>query len=62
MNRREFIAVLAFLAPLLSVRGLAQTPPKRLLIGLLAAGSKAAGGRYYGRFQEGMRDLGYLES
>jgi putative ABC transport system substrate-binding protein len=61
VRRREFIAVLAISAPLLSVRGLAQTPPKRPLIGLLAAGSKAAGGRYYGRFQEGMRELGYLE-
>ena len=30
-------------------------------IGLLAAGSKAAGERYYGRFQEGMREFGHVE-
>jgi putative tryptophan/tyrosine transport system substrate-binding protein len=38
-----------------------QAAPKRPLIGLLAAGSKAAGERYYGRFQEGMREFGYVE-
>src|SRR5262245_8603392 len=60
-TRREFIAVLAISAPLLSVRGLAQTPPKPPLIGLLAAGYKAAGERYYGGFQGGMREFGYVE-
>ena len=61
MNRRAFIAVLAISAPLLSMRGLAQTPSKLPLIGLLAASSKAAGERYYRRFPEGMREFGYLE-
>jgi putative tryptophan/tyrosine transport system substrate-binding protein len=61
MRRREFIAVFAISAPLFSARGLAQTPPKRPLIGLLAANSKAAGQAYYGRFPEGMREFGYLE-
>src|SRR5262249_13082349 len=41
---------------------LAQSPPKRPLIGFLGASSKSAGARYYGGFPLGMRDLGYLES
>jgi putative ABC transport system substrate-binding protein len=64
MKRREFIALLGGVVagwPPLSVRGLAQAPPKRPLIGLLAAGSKAAGERYYGGFQRGMREFGYIE-
>src|SRR5262249_34315721 len=41
--------------------GLAQSPPKRPLIGLLLASSKKAGAPYYGGFSSGMRELGYLE-
>jgi hypothetical protein len=62
MKRRTFLVVLAASATLVPVPGLIQTPPKRPLIGLLAAGSKAAGERYYGRFREGMREFGYVES
>jgi putative ABC transport system substrate-binding protein len=40
---------------------MAQSPPKRPLIGLLAGSSKAAGARYYGGFPMGMGELGYLE-
>jgi ABC-type uncharacterized transport system substrate-binding protein len=61
MKRRTFLAVLATFAPLLPVGGLAQAPPRRPLIGLLAVGSKAAGERYYGGVQEGMREFGYVE-
>ena len=63
MKRRTFLVVLAASAsaPLPPVRGLAQTPPKPPLIGLLAAGYKAAGERYYGGFQGGMREFGYVE-
>jgi ABC-type uncharacterized transport system substrate-binding protein len=61
MKRRTFLAVLAASPLLLPVRGSAQTLPKRPLIALLAAGSKAAGERYYGRFQDGMREFGYVE-
>jgi putative ABC transport system substrate-binding protein len=41
--------------------GLAQSRPKRPLIGFLGASSKAAGARYYSGFPLGMRELGYLE-
>jgi putative tryptophan/tyrosine transport system substrate-binding protein len=61
MKRRTFLVVLGASTTLVPVRGLTQTPPKRPLIGLLAAGSKAAGERYYSRFQEGMREFGYAE-
>jgi putative ABC transport system substrate-binding protein len=40
---------------------LAQTPPRRALIGFLGGGSKAQGGRYYSGFPQGMREFGYLE-
>src|SRR5262249_43306891 len=42
--------------------GLAQSPPKRPLIGFLGATSKARGGQYYSGFAMGMRELGYLEA
>jgi putative ABC transport system substrate-binding protein len=40
---------------------LAQSPPKRPLIGFLGAASKARAARYYDGFALGMRELGYLE-
>jgi hypothetical protein len=59
-KRREFIMLLGGVAAWpLSAAG--QTPPKRPLIGLLAAGAKAAGSRYYGAFPLGLREMGYLE-
>jgi ABC-type uncharacterized transport system substrate-binding protein len=40
---------------------LAQTQPKRPIIGFLATLSKAAGERIYSGFPQGMRELGYVE-
>ena len=62
MRRREFITLLGGVAAAWPCNGLAQSPPKRALIGLLLASSKAAGARYYSGFALGMRALGYLES
>ena len=61
MKRREFITLLGGAAALWPCNGLAQSPPKRPLIGFLGAGSKAAGARYYSGFPVGMRDFGYAE-
>jgi ABC-type uncharacterized transport system substrate-binding protein len=61
MRRREFITLLGGAAVAWPCNGLAQSPPKRPLIGFLGAGSKAAGTRYYGGFPLGMREIGYLE-
>src|SRR5215470_4895587 len=61
MKRREFITLLGGAAALWPCNGLAQSRPKRPLIGFLGATSKAAGTRYYSGFSLGMRDLGYLE-
>jgi putative ABC transport system substrate-binding protein len=60
MRRREFITLLGGAAVWPS-NGLAQSPPKRPLIGLLLASSKAAGARFYSGFPLGMQELGYLE-
>src|SRR5262249_11979707 len=60
-RRRQFITLLGSVAAW-PCHGLAQSPPKRPLIGFLGASSKSAGARYYGGFPLGMRDLGYLES
>src|SRR5262245_14576942 len=61
MKRREFVTLLGGAAAAWPCNGLAQSPPKRPLIGLLAGSSKAAGARYYSGFPLGMRELGYLE-
>jgi putative ABC transport system substrate-binding protein len=60
MKRRQFIALLGGAASWPS-NGLAQSPPKRPLIGFLFASSKATGARFYSGFPLGMRELGYLE-
>jgi putative ABC transport system substrate-binding protein len=61
MNRREFITLLGGAAVAWPCNGLAQSPPKRPLIGFLGASSKATGARYYSGFAIGMRELGYAE-
>ena len=61
IRRREFITLLGGAAIAWPRNGLAQSPPKRSLIGFLAASSKAAGERFYSGFPLGMRELGYLE-
>ena len=61
VRRRQFITLLGGAAVAWPRNGLAQSPPKRSLIGFLAASSKAAGERFYSGFPLGMRDLGYLE-
>src|SRR6516225_695556 len=61
LKRREFITLLGGATVAWPCNGLAQPPPKRPLIGLLLATSKAAGARYYSGFPLGMRELGYLE-
>ena len=61
MRRRDFITLLGGAAAAWPCNGFAQSPPKRPLIGFLAASSKAAGERFYSGFPLGMRDLGYLE-
>jgi len=61
MRRREFITLLGGAAAW-PCNGLAQSPPKRPLIGLLLGSSKAAGARHYSGFPLGMRELGYQES
>src|SRR5262245_27872544 len=59
-KRREFITLLGGAAAWpLSAAG--QAPSKRPLIGLLAAGAKTPGSRYYGAFPLGLREMGYLE-
>jgi len=60
-NRRKFLGLLTAIVGLSPLDGLAQTPPKRALIGFLGSASKAAGGRYYSGFTHGMRELGYVE-
>jgi putative ABC transport system substrate-binding protein len=63
MQRRGFITLLGgAVAASWPLAGLAQTPPRRPLIGFLAPSSQATGGRYYGGFPQGMRELGYLEN
>jgi putative tryptophan/tyrosine transport system substrate-binding protein len=61
VKRREFITLLGGSAVAWPCNGLAQSPPKRPLIGFLGAGSKTAVARYYSGFLLGMRELGYLE-
>ena len=61
MKRRAFITLLGGAAVAWPRNGLAQSPPKRSLIGFLAASSKAAGERFYSGFPLGLRELGYLE-
>ena len=61
VRRRQFITLLGGAAVAWPRNGLAQSPPKRSLIGFLAASSKAAGERFYSGFPLGMRELGYLE-
>jgi hypothetical protein len=55
MKRRAFITLLGGAAAW-PCNGLAQSPPKRLLIGFLGASSKATGARYYSGFAIGMRE------
>src|SRR5262245_55276022 len=59
MRRRDFITLLGGAAAAWPCNGLAQSQPRRPLIGFLGASSKAAGARYYSGFALGMRDLGY---
>ena len=59
IGRRQFISVLGGTAVAWPLAGLAQTPAKRPLIGLLAPGSKTDGARFYAGFPEGMREAGY---
>ena len=59
--RRKFLATLGGAAASWPCNGLAESPPKRPLIGFLAASSRAAGERFYSGFPLGMRELGYLE-
>src|SRR5262249_34040873 len=64
MRRRDFIKVIASSIAAWPLAALAQpstSPPKRPLIGFLAAGSKVVNERYYSGFPEGMRAFGYLE-
>jgi putative tryptophan/tyrosine transport system substrate-binding protein len=61
MKRRQFITLLGGAATAWPYKALAQTSRKRALIGFLAPGSKAAGGRFNNGFPQGMRELGYLE-
>jgi len=61
MKRREFITLLGGAAVAWPCNGLAQSRPKRPLIGFLGASSKAAGARYYSSFPLGMRELGHSE-
>jgi hypothetical protein len=61
LKRREFITLLGGAAAAWPSHGLAQSPPKRPLIGLLFSSSKAEGARYYSGFPLGMRELGYSE-
>jgi putative tryptophan/tyrosine transport system substrate-binding protein len=60
MKRREFITLLGGAVAAWPCNGLAQSPPKRPLIGFLGATSKAKG-EYYSGFAIGLRELGYLE-
>src|SRR5262245_2728139 len=60
IGRREFIRLLGGAAAAWPCNGLAQSPPKRPLIGFLGVSSKADG-RFYSGFLLGMRELGYLE-
>jgi putative tryptophan/tyrosine transport system substrate-binding protein len=61
LRRRQFITLLGGAAVAWPCNGLAQSPPKRPLIGFLGATSKAKGAQYYSGFAIGMRELGYLE-
>jgi ABC-type uncharacterized transport system substrate-binding protein len=61
IKRRDFITLLGFAGAAWPCNGLAQSQPKRPLIGFLGASSKAAGARFYSGFPLGMRELGYLE-
>jgi putative tryptophan/tyrosine transport system substrate-binding protein len=61
IRRREFISLLGAAAAAWPCNGLAQSPPKRPLIGFLGISSKAAGARSNSGFPLGMRELGYVE-
>src|SRR5262249_61384347 len=60
-KRREFITLLGGAAAAWPCNGLAQSRPKRPLIGFLGTSSSAAGARIYSGFPLGMRELGDLE-
>jgi putative ABC transport system substrate-binding protein len=58
-SRREFITLIGGAAAWpLAAR--AQAPSKRPLIGFLGTSAKAAAGRYFDGFSQGMRELGYV--
>jgi ABC-type uncharacterized transport system substrate-binding protein len=59
MTRRAFITLLAGAAAW-PCNGLAQSPPKRPLIGFLGVSAKAVGGRYFEGFAQGMSEFGYV--
>jgi ABC-type uncharacterized transport system substrate-binding protein len=61
LRRRQFLTLLGGAAAAWPCNGLAQSTPKRPLIGFLGAGAKAASARYYSGFPLGMRDFGYVE-
>src|SRR6516164_6952546 len=60
MKRREFITLLGGAAAAWPLAARAQAPSKRPLIGFLGTSAKAAAGRYFDGFSQGMRELGYV--
>ena len=62
MERREFITVFGGTAVAWPIVALAQQPEKLPLIGYLSPGSSAIGPlARHDAFQEGLRELGYVE-
>jgi hypothetical protein len=61
LKRRQFIALLGGVAAAWPLSSRAQQAGKVWRIGFLTAVSREAYSRLYARFQEGMRELGYVE-
>jgi putative tryptophan/tyrosine transport system substrate-binding protein len=60
-NRRTFLKTVAASVAPWPLNCLAQTPPKRALLGYLGPGSKADHERSRSGFRQGMRERGYVE-
>jgi putative ABC transport system substrate-binding protein len=61
MRRRKFITLLGGAAVGWSLAASAQTQPKNARVGFVFSGTPTTNGRNFGAFQQGLKELGYVE-